>query len=110
MITIEQIKAARGLLDWSQEDLARKAELSKAAINNLERRIVLPRFATLQKIQTTMENAGVEFIEGPGVRQRGEILQVRLLEGKDAIFRLFDDITQVLKPGEAMLWNGIDER
>ncbi len=110
MITIEQIKAARGLLDWNQEDLAEHAALSKAAINKLERRIVTPRAETLRKIQDAMEVAGVEFTEGPGVRLRGDVFQVRIFEGQDAIFRLFEDMVQTLKKGEGMLCDGVDER
>jgi transcriptional regulator with XRE-family HTH domain len=110
MISAEQIKAGRALLNWNQEDLAARAEVSVGAINNMERRTVLPRARTLQRIQATMEAAGVEFLEGPGVRLRGEVLQVRLMEGQDAVFRLFEDITQSMTPGQVMLWSGVDER
>ena len=34
MITIEQCRAARGLLGWTQQDIADASGLSKTAINN----------------------------------------------------------------------------
>ena len=37
MITIGQCRAARGLLDWTQQDLAEACGLSKTAINNFEK-------------------------------------------------------------------------
>lgn len=110
MITIEQIKAGRALLDWNQEDLAQHSGVSKPAINKMERRVVSPRTETLRKLQDAMETAGVEFTSGPGVRLRGDVFQVRIFEGSDSVVRLFEDITQVLQRGEAMLCNGIDER
>ena len=38
------------------------------------------------------------------------MFQIRVFEGRDAVFRLFEDITQTLNRGESMLCNGIDER
>jgi transcriptional regulator with XRE-family HTH domain len=51
MISIQQIKAARALLEWRQEDLAKKSGLSLAAINKLERGLVSPRQFTLNILQ-----------------------------------------------------------
>ncbi len=110
MITVEQIKAGRALLEWNQNELAKYSGVSKDAINKIERRIVMPRAESLQKIGKAMEGGGVEFIEGPGVRLRADTLQVRVFEGKDAVFRLFDDINKTLKPGQVMFCNGVDER
>ncbi|HEY1096410.1 MAG TPA: helix-turn-helix transcriptional regulator, partial [Alphaproteobacteria bacterium] len=52
MITAEQIKAARALLNWKQSDLARESGVSLPSINNIERNIGSPRLDTLQSIQT----------------------------------------------------------
>lgn len=110
MITIEQIKAARGLLDWTQEDLANFAKLSKAAINNLERRIVTPRMETLKVIEQTFSDAGVEFTEGPGVKLKGEELKVYMYEGQDSVYRLHNDIFETLKDsGGELLISGVNE-
>lgn len=76
MISIRQVKAARALLAWSQDDLADKSGVSKPTIARLETVDgQLGGFAeTRRKIIAAMETAGVIFIdengEGPGVRLR----------------------------------------
>jgi hypothetical protein len=75
-LTSLQIRAARALLRWSAEDLARQSLLSVATI----RRAELAEFATSMTaandlaVRRTLEAAGVEFIDenggGPGVRLR----------------------------------------
>lgn len=109
MITIEQIKAARGLLDWNQEVLAEHSGISKAAINNLERRVVTPRIETLNALQRAFEGAGVEFVDGPGVRLRGGLLKVHTFEGQDAIHRLWNDTFDTLGKGDERLISGVKE-
>jgi transcriptional regulator with XRE-family HTH domain len=71
-ITPEQCRAARGLLDWSQQDLAEKARVGVVTVRQLEADTHEPRRATLDVIRRALEAAGVEFIDenggGPGVR------------------------------------------
>ncbi len=110
MITIQQVKAARALLDWKQSDLADACGLSLTAINNLERGIGSPRVETIQVIRHTMETAGIEFTDGEGVRKRGEIIEVHVFEGPKFITQMNDYGFPFLKAaGEGMLC-GIDER
>jgi predicted transcriptional regulator len=77
MITPEQCRAARGLLDWSQQDLAEKAAVGIVTVRQLEAGAHEPRRATLDVIKRALESAGIEFIEenggGPGVRLRKRI-------------------------------------
>ena len=72
MITSEQCRAARGLLDWSQQHLAEKATVGIVTVRQLEAGTHEPRRATLDVVQRAFEAAGVEFIDenggGPGVR------------------------------------------
>src|SRR5215813_773146 len=76
MITAAQVKAARAMLGLSQGDLAKKTGLGIATIKRLELSTELRGAATtLWKVQTVLEEAGVEFLEaneesGPGVRLR----------------------------------------
>jgi len=76
MIDAAQVRAARGLLDMSQADLARIASLHVATIRRLEAATGVRGAAeTLWKMQQALEAAGVEFIpakggRGPGVRLR----------------------------------------
>jgi len=72
MITVEQIRGARGLLGWTQGDLAKAVGMSLPALNNIERKASDPRSSTLGKIAQTLIKAGIEFISpnsgGAGVR------------------------------------------
>jgi transcriptional regulator with XRE-family HTH domain len=72
MFTPEQCRAARGLLGWTQQDLANQARVGIVTVNQLETGLSQPRLATLDVIQRAFESAGVEFIDenggGPGVR------------------------------------------
>jgi DNA-binding XRE family transcriptional regulator len=75
MVTSAQIRAARGLLKWTQVALAHKAAISVVTLNMIESDRVDPRASTLRSIEETLEKAGVEFIgseqDGLGVRFRG---------------------------------------
>ncbi|MGB6439364.1 MAG: helix-turn-helix transcriptional regulator [Methyloceanibacter sp.] len=74
MITPAQVKAARALLGLSQSQLAEMTGLGIATIKRLEVSTELRGAATtLWKVQTALEEAGVEFLpasheSGPGVR------------------------------------------
>ena len=76
MVTIRQVKAARALLGWYQDDLARAAGVSKPTIARLETEDGdLGGYAgTQEKIVRALESAGIIFVEengnGPGVRLR----------------------------------------
>ena len=74
MITPAQCRAARGLLDWTQQQLADKARVGVVTIRQVEAGVAAPRRATLQVIERAFELAGVELINenggGPGVRFR----------------------------------------
>jgi transcriptional regulator with XRE-family HTH domain len=75
-VSIRQIKAARALLAWSQEELASAAAISIPTIKRLESQegTLGGREETVLKIQSALEDAGIQFIEenggGPGVRLR----------------------------------------
>ena len=73
MVTIEQLRAARGLLGWSQSELAARAGLSLPTVKRLEAGFG-PRVSdeARGKMQQAIEAAGIEFIDenggGLGVR------------------------------------------
>jgi transcriptional regulator with XRE-family HTH domain len=77
MIDSAQIRAARGLLNLSQAELASAAAVHVATIRRLEAAPGIRGAAeTLWKLQTALERAGVVFIPadptgGPGVRLSG---------------------------------------
>jgi transcriptional regulator with XRE-family HTH domain len=75
-LTSAQMRAARALLRWSAQDLARHSTVSVSTIRRAE---LMPSATVLtrandQAIRRALEQAGVEFIDaekaGPGVRLR----------------------------------------
>ncbi len=67
MITSDQIRAARALLRWSGKDLADKTGLGFSTLMRLEVLEGVPsaQAKTLEIIQKTFEEAGIEFIGTP---------------------------------------------
>jgi predicted transcriptional regulator len=74
MITPRQIRAARALLGWSQQQLADRAIVSLNAVTRLEKGKVDSRVSTISAIEKTLSKAGVEFLpageKGEGVRMK----------------------------------------
>jgi transcriptional regulator with XRE-family HTH domain len=89
MLEAAQIRAARALLGWRQEDLSTASGVGTATIRRIEKsdRPITGYVSTLVRIQTAFKNAGVLFIDddevggfglrlakkktgGPGVRLR----------------------------------------
>jgi transcriptional regulator with XRE-family HTH domain len=74
VIKAAQCRAARGLISWSQQDLAREARIGIVTVHQFEAELSQPRRATLDVIRRAFEAAGVEFIDenggGPGLRLR----------------------------------------
>jgi hypothetical protein len=75
-LTSSQIRAARGLVRWSAEDLAREARLGLATIRRAEQSEAQTSLTAANDfaVRRALETAGVEFIDenggGPGVRLR----------------------------------------
>jgi transcriptional regulator with XRE-family HTH domain len=72
LLTPPQCRAARALIDWSQQQLADASLVGNATIRNFERGRSDPQNSTLAALQRALEAAGVEFTNGdqPGVRMR----------------------------------------
>ena len=74
MLTSAQCRAARGLIDWSQMELAERAGVGIVTIRQLEAGNHVPRRATLDVVRRALEGGGVQFIDenggGAGVRLR----------------------------------------
>ncbi|WP_337188672.1 helix-turn-helix domain-containing protein [Phenylobacterium sp.] len=72
MISARQVRAARALLGWSQQELADRAIVSVNALVRLERGTVDTRTSTLSAVQGALTRGGIEFIsadqKGEGVR------------------------------------------
>lgn len=73
-ISPAQVRAARGLLAWSQDELSSVSGVPKRTLVRLELGDGTPQRRTLAAIRIALEDAGVEFIAenggGVGVRLR----------------------------------------
>ncbi len=78
MIISEQLRAARGLIGWSQSALAKGSGLALSTIKRREgdRGPLRSSAENVLKVQRALEDAGVIFIdadeEGPGVRLKAD--------------------------------------
>lgn len=95
MLSIEQCRAARGLLGWTQQDLADVCGLSKTAINNFEKGYSDIKMESLRAIRMAFESANIEFTPGDGLRRKSE--QVTLFRGATAMNDLLMDIFSTLR-------------
>lgn len=66
-ISPAQIRAARGLVGWTQAELARRVGLRRLAIQRIELEITKPRAGTADRILRAFAEAGVVFDRGGAV-------------------------------------------
>jgi transcriptional regulator with XRE-family HTH domain len=104
----KQIAAARQLADWTAQELAERAGVSRSTIIKIETDAVQAREGTLTDIANAFASAGVEFTDG-GVRWTDDALKV--LEGPDAYLRLLDQLYHTLhrQPGAEVLFICVDD-
>lgn len=73
-LTPATCRAARALIDWTQEDLAQAAGLCRSTIREFEKGHHDLQRASARAIMDAFESAGVEILppgrKGPGVRLR----------------------------------------
>ena len=79
-ISSDQSRAARGLLNWTQDDLAKNSCVSRATVADFENNSRAPLTNNLRSMSDSMFAAGVEFISedgtsGVGIRFRERKLQ-----------------------------------
>lgn len=60
----EQIKAARALLAWSQQDLAAAAKVATSTVADFERGVRTPVTNNAQAIRDALEGEGLQFVAG----------------------------------------------
>ncbi|MGO6693533.1 helix-turn-helix transcriptional regulator [Rhizobium johnstonii] len=66
ILTPALCRAARGLLDWTQTDLAEKAAVSRSTIRDYEGRHHDIHRATEAQLRLAFEEGGVKFVEIEG--------------------------------------------
>jgi transcriptional regulator with XRE-family HTH domain len=86
-MTPAQCRAARGLLDWTQAQLAEAAGLALATVVKFERSGRAVPAKAVQAMQLAFEAAGVEFIaengSGVGVRMKKGKIEVPVFQSRN---------------------------
>lgn len=87
LLTGRHIRAARGLLGWTQSELARKSKIALGTLRRMEEANEpsgSTRTETLIRVTEALEKAGVEFLndEQPGVRLRPKKYMPNTLSGR----------------------------
>lgn len=100
-ITAAQLRAARGLLDWTRTDLAKAANISPETVKNIEHGTFRPQEQTAQAIVKTFALHDVEFTENEGVQRRKDT--VTKYEGSEGFKHFIDDVYEAAKSPEAAI-------
>ena len=67
----EQLRAARAWLNWSQEDLATRANVSLSTVRDFENGKRNPMKNNLEALRRTIEASGIELLWAEGGRPFG---------------------------------------
>ncbi|MDR3424436.1 MAG: helix-turn-helix transcriptional regulator [Alphaproteobacteria bacterium] len=92
MITAAQLRAARGLLDWSRSDLSKASGISPETIKNIEHGTFRPQETTEEAIIRAFAVHGVEFTENDGIRRNQN--KVFTYSGIEGFKSFLDDVYQ----------------
>ena len=95
MITAAQLRAARGLLDWTRTELAKAANISPETVKNIEHGTFRPQEQTAEQIIKAFAAHDVEFLENEGVRKKKEL--IRTFTGKEGFIEKLGHVYDVVK-------------
>jgi DNA-binding transcriptional regulator YiaG len=70
MISPKQCRGARGMLLWSQPELAQRAHIGLSTVRDFEKGRRVPHHNNLMAMQMALEAAGIEFLDEDGLRLR----------------------------------------
>lgn len=105
MITTAQIRGARGILGWSQGDLAERTGISATSIGSIENGITQARASTLEVIRNVFERAGIEFLGLDGLRKQNDF--IKTYSGSTGFREFMDHLYETVSSfgGEIVLFN-----
>lgn len=105
-ITFDQLRAARSLLNLDQKDVAAATGINVNVISRVERGASEPRDGTVAPLIQFYEQAGIEFLESNGIRQRKAMVQT--YEDQRGFRMLMDQVFETARDhgGRISLFNG----
>jgi len=95
MITAAQLRAARGLLDWTRSDLAKAAKISAETVKNIEHGTFRPQETTAEAIVQAFAMHDVKFTENEGVQKSKDL--VKTFSGESGFEGFLEDIYTTMK-------------
>ncbi|MFQ3307245.1 MAG: transcriptional regulator with XRE-family HTH domain [Candidatus Midichloriaceae bacterium] len=108
LMSSAQVRAARGLLNWTQSELASRCGLTKATIANIENEKHHLTSNSAKKLFSAFTEAKVEFLLDGGLRNKIDL--IKTLEGEKGFCNLLDDIYGSVKDnGGCIKASGVDE-
>ena len=102
--TSKIIKAARSYLGWTQEELARKGDVTPITVQNVEGGKHTPNERTLKKIRAPLEDAGIVFTAN------GFEFHVQKTILVEDFMQVLEDAKSLLGKGDEILFHCADER
>jgi DNA-binding XRE family transcriptional regulator len=97
MITAAQLRAARGLLDWTRNELAEAAKVSPETVKNIEHGVFRPQEQTAEAIIRAFAAHDVMFTEDEGVKIAKA--QIKTFSGKEGYNDFLNDIIATMRQG-----------
>ncbi|MDP9126981.1 MAG: helix-turn-helix transcriptional regulator [Pseudomonadota bacterium] len=99
ILTAAQLRAARGLLDWTRSDLAKAANISPETVKNIEHGTFRPQEQTAEAIVKAFGAYDVQFTENEGVQIKRDY--VVKYENAEGFKKFFDDVYDAARDGAA---------
>ncbi len=90
LIQANQIRAARGLLDWTVGHLAEKSGIGASQVSAIENGKSAGSIEAISAIANAFERAGIELMEDGGVRPRKS--RIYTYRGRNGFCSFFDDV------------------
>lgn len=100
IITGRQIRAARGLMGWTMEDLSDKSGINRISIRQIENDEVQPQEKTTTRLFGIFDKHGIEFLPEEGVKIRKQ--EARFYSGKAGYRQFLDHVYETLQDGGAI--------
>src|ERR1700722_16512211 len=98
MITAAQLRAARGLLDWTRADLAKAANISPETVKNIEHGTFRPQENTADAIVKAFGSYDVVFTDNEGVQIKKEF--VKTFIGKEGFIEKLEHVYNTVKTSD----------
>lgn len=99
LVTPNQIKAGRALINWSAEDLAKRSGTTKATISSIETSRTSGSVEVLSRIVYALQAGGVEFTDAGGVQPRQS--KINIYRGHEGFKAFFDDVYEIAQTNDA---------